>query len=104
MTRTDDFDTSTRLKQFFGAYFHEDWSLDANDSQEVVEQYLAENKVSPEQAAKLAAKIDQIIATHPESELKRALFDAWHSYYVAIAPETYASWLAAIAARFRRVT
>ncbi|CDO06897.1 hypothetical protein C1S82_26830 [Mycolicibacterium cosmeticum] len=105
MTRADDFDnTSWKLRQFFGAYFHEDWSLDANDTEEVVEQYLAENRVSPEQAAKLAARIDQIIATHPESELKRVLFDTWGSYYAATAPETYATWLAEIAARFRQVT
>lgn len=100
MTHTDP--TSAVLKQFFGAYFHEDWTLDATDSGAVVEEFLAEGKLPPIQLLTLATAIDEISTSHSELELPSVMFDKWGAYYRPVAPETYASWLTEIATQFRQ--
>jgi len=100
MTHSDT--TSAVLKQFFGAYFHEDWTLDAADSRAVVEEFLTDGKLPPTQLLTLATAIDQITTAHSELELPSVMFDKWGAYYRPVAPETYASWLTEIAERFRQ--
>jgi hypothetical protein len=91
------------LEQFFGGYFHQDWELDAADSDEVVERYLTDGPaLSDEQALALAVRIEQLVDVYPEEELGGVLHDEWGSEYGVIEPETYTSWLTGIATRFRR--
>jgi CdiI immunity protein len=69
-----------RLSAFLGAYFHQDWELDARDPEGVVSQYLASSR--PEEAALLAQDVVEFAASHTDDErLDRALLDELGCYY-----------------------
>lgn len=89
------------LKQFFGSFFNQDWVDDAENTHEVIVDFLACNKPSSAQLHELATAIDQLIATYPEAQLP-AILDGLGSDYYANPPETYASWLTEIATQFRQ--
>ncbi|BBZ78315.1 hypothetical protein MANY_36520 [Mycolicibacterium anyangense] len=90
------------LKHFFAAYFHQDWECDAADSHEVVADYLTSEHPAPEQLRILVAGIDRLRESYSEAELPAVLSEPLGSYYNVIAPETFNSWLAAIAAQLQR--
>lgn len=45
----NDGSVSTELVQFFGAYFHQDWDLEADDWQGIVDSYVIGNPGSESQ-------------------------------------------------------
>jgi hypothetical protein len=59
-----------RLRQLFGAYFHQDWPLEGNDWPAIVAQYRGE--VDPEDRRILPDAIDSLIESTPDdAELQR---------------------------------
>lgn len=63
---------STELDQFFGAYFHQDWDLEADDWQGIVDNYVAEDP-TPGPLLRLAEEIDDLRRSGNEAELKEFL-------------------------------
>lgn len=93
-------DATQRLAQFFGAYFHEDWDLDARDTDSVVDKYCSQQS-GPQGPAMLADDISSLVASDlSEQALQTMLFDNLGCYYDPSADGLSARlWLQAVAAR-----
>lgn len=79
MTDIDDFEA---VKEFFSAYFHEDWCSDAEDSTQVVAEYLRER---PDRATlrSIARGIQLLVERHtPDDEMENVLFREFGCYYL----------------------
>jgi lysophospholipase L1-like esterase len=91
---------STDLYQFFAAYFHQDWDLEADDWQGVVDNFINDDPAA-EPLRKLAQEIDDLREAHPEPDLRQFLV-----YIVGVdygpQPLTYKEWLGQIADRLRQ--
>ncbi|CAN5525233.1 hypothetical protein BH09ACT7_BH09ACT7_56340 [soil metagenome] len=87
------------LGQFFGAYFHQDWDLEADDWQGIVDSYVNADLVA-EPLRKLASEIDELRDAHPEADLKHFLVRTVGVDYLP-EPLTYCEWLGQIADRLR---
>ena len=57
------------LRHFFGAYFHQDWNLEAEDKTQVVQYYLQLEEVSPEDAARLRADMIAYVENEPDDDV-----------------------------------
>jgi hypothetical protein len=90
------------LKQFFGAYFHEDWPHDAATSDEVIAGFISEGR-SPEELSRLADMIDAYVIAAPTDEaLEEGLFAELGCYYVPSADGLRVdAWLRHVANRLR---
>ena len=91
---------STALYQFLATNFHQDWDLEADDWQGIVDNYVKEDPTAgPLQ--ELASEIDDLREARPESELKQFLV---HTVGVDYGPQplSYNDWLGKIADRLRR--
>jgi hypothetical protein len=95
----DDLESSD-LWQFFAAYFNEDWGLDADDWEGVVDGY-ASDQPTAEGLQALADEIDGVRETYPEQDLKRVLFNTFGCYYSPVSM-TCNEWLRQVADRLRR--
>jgi hypothetical protein len=85
------------LAQFFGGYFNQDWMLDDDTWQEVVERFVKES--SAEHVASVSAGIDKLLAT---AQLDERLFEALQDLgcdYWAGSPGETRQWLTEIAAQ-----
>ncbi|MCV7161688.1 contact-dependent growth inhibition system immunity protein [Mycolicibacterium brisbanense] len=91
---------STDLYQFFAAYFHQDWDLEADDWQGIVDDYVADHPAG-ERLQALAQEIDGLRADRSESGLEQFLVNTVGVYYVP-EPVAYKEWLAQIADRLRK--
>jgi hypothetical protein len=89
------------LEQFFGAYFHQDWLLEADDWQGIVDQYSASSTRTSQQLRTLATHIDELRDSHPDSELPGAILDMG-GFYDPRPEMTYSDWLGHIAKRLRQ--
>lgn len=90
------------LRQFFG-YFHEDWTLDAQDANEVLASFLQEGRESSElkQLSQLIIKYARSKPT--DEELEMALFKELGCYYPPSSDGLSAHrWLLDIAERFSK--
>ena len=91
---------STALYQFFAAYFHQDWDLEADDWEGIVDNYVNEDPVA-EPLRSLAQEIDELRQAREESDLRQFLV-----YTVGVdygpQPLTYREWLGQIADRLRQ--
>ena len=69
-----------KLKQFFGAYFHQDWDLDGDTWTEVLESYLDENTV--EEASRLIGEMKLLVQLQKQGNIAGDAFlkDAGCSY------------------------
>ena len=63
---------SSELEQFLGAYFHQDWDLEADDWQGIVDNYVNANPVA-ELLRVLAHEIDDVRASGSEPDLAQFL-------------------------------
>ena len=90
---------STELDQFFGAYFHQDWDLEANDWQGIVDNYVDEDP-TPGPLLRLAEEIDDLRRSRSEAELEGFLVRQVGVDY-GPAPLTYSEWLKEVADRLR---
>ncbi|MCV7170802.1 hypothetical protein H7I41_12845 [Mycobacterium manitobense] len=91
---------SEDLYQFFGAYFHQDWVVEADDWRGIVDSYVDDLPVVGP-LRKLADEIDDLRETHAESDLKQFLLRTPGVCYDPD-PLTYTEWLGQIADRLRR--
>lgn len=91
---------STALYQFFGAYFRQDWDLEADDWQGIVDNYANEDPAA-EPLRTLAEEIDDLREARPEPDLKQILVYTMGAYY-SPDPLTSKEWLGQIADRLRQ--
>jgi len=96
-----DFQAPYDLDQFFGAYFHQDWPIEANNWQGIVDQYSASPNRSPQQLLVLADHIDELIARYPDPELPAVILNMG-GFYDPRPELTYAEWLRRVADRLRQ--
>ncbi|WP_307787697.1 contact-dependent growth inhibition system immunity protein [Mycolicibacterium sp. S2-37] len=88
------------LEQFFGAYFHQDWVLEADDWQGVVDQFSTSSTKTSQQLRSLASLIDELRGSRPDSELAVAMMDMG-GFYDPRPEMTYVDWLGLVAERLR---
>ncbi|OBG12524.1 hypothetical protein A5765_14295 [Mycolicibacterium celeriflavum] len=89
------------VEQFFGAYFHQDWPLEAEDWQGIVDHYAASSARTSEQLRALATHIDEFRDGRPGSDLPAAMLDMG-GFYDPRPEMTYAEWLGHVAERLRQ--
>lgn len=91
------------LKDFFAAYFHEDWREEAKDAAGVLALYLAQN-IDEDARRSLAHSIEAFAARHgSDAALEQALFSELGCYYMPSAEHRSArEWLAEIVTRLTR--
>jgi hypothetical protein len=90
------------LHQFFAGYFHEDWSLDDKEPEDVIALFVSSVVHEPGKAARLASLIDDYVSRTPENMLDQALFRELGCYYLPSASGLSASrWLRSVATQLR---
>ena len=87
------------LYQFLATNFHQDWDLEADTWEGVVDNYVDEDP-SAEQLRKLAAEIDDLLASRVEESLREFLVRKVGVDYLPD-PLSYHRWLSEIASRLR---
>jgi hypothetical protein len=95
---------SSELFQFFAAYFHEDWSVDAASPDDVIDSFIAAHTGS--ECAHIASLIDAFAAAVLDDQaLERALFAELGCYYVPTADaQSTRGWLQRVSGRLRAVS
>lgn len=90
------------LRQFFGAYFHQDWSDDAPEPDQIVERFLADEPDQRERI-QLARLMEEYASTAKDDEaLEQALFSELWCYYTPSADGLRAGdWMRHVAALLR---
>jgi hypothetical protein len=85
------------LFQFFAAYFHQDWMVDANEPHEVIEKYIEWE--SPETVRETLNELHQLIAEErSDSDLRRILLNDLGCYNDPyLSGKTAIEWLRDIA-------
>lgn len=95
---------SDRLSQFFGGYFHQDWSLDASDWQGVVGLFASGS--SPDDVASVAEDIEVLLHSTPsEAELEHKLLEECGCYYTPrpdLGGPSFRQWLSEVCIELRR--
>lgn len=70
------------LKQFFGAYFHQDWTLEATDPDDVVRQFINDG-YSENELIKLANEIETYaVAKGDDTVIEKNLLTELGCYYL----------------------
>lgn len=90
---------STDLYQFFAAYFHQDWDLEADDWQGIVDNYVNDDPTAGPLRT-LAQEIDDLRGARGEPDLEQFLVRTVGVYY-APQPLTYKEWLGQVSDRLR---
>jgi len=93
---------SPPLRHFFGAYFHEDWVLEAADWQGVVDSYVQDEQPSADLLRSLTHEIDDLSAERAEPDMKRLVTRTLGANYYPLPEFTYTEWLGQVAARLRQ--
>ena len=88
------------LGRFFGAYFHQDFDLEADDWQGVVDNYV-DDTADAAHLTTLANEIDHLRQSRPEPELSRFLQHTAGCYYCPD-PLPHRDWLGQVAHRLRQ--
>ncbi|PRC43408.1 hypothetical protein C6A85_000000105505 [Mycobacterium sp. ITM-2017-0098] len=96
----NDSSISTELDQFFGAYFHQDWDLEADDWQGIVDHFASANPTDEAQR-QIAQEIDDVRTTRSEPDLAQFLIRKVGVCYDPRPESTFKEWLGQIAARLR---
>ncbi|MDV3130184.1 contact-dependent growth inhibition system immunity protein [Mycobacterium sp. 21AC1] len=92
---------STDLYQFFGAYFHQDWDLEADDWEGIVDKYSASSTRTSQQLQALATHLDKLLDICPDSELPGVMMEMG-GFYDPRPEMTYTEWLGQVADRLRQ--
>lgn len=98
MAMNDD-SISTELYQFLATNFHQDWDLEADDWQGIVDNYVDEDP-TPVSLLRLAEQIDDLRVSLLEQELQEFLVRQVGVDYGPV-PLKYGEWLGEIANRLR---
>ncbi|GAT08153.1 contact-dependent growth inhibition system immunity protein [Mycolicibacterium novocastrense] len=93
---------SRSLSHFFGAYFHEDWDLEADDWQGIVESYVEDEQPTAELLRALAKEIDDLTAECTEADSEQLVKRTMGANYYPLPEFTYIEWLGQVAARLRK--
>ncbi|WP_099041827.1 contact-dependent growth inhibition system immunity protein [Mycobacterium neglectum] len=93
---------SEPLRHFFGAYFHEDWVLEAADWQEVVDSYVQDEQPSTELLRTLSQEIDDMAGECTEPDAERLVTRTMGANYYPVPEFTYKAWLGQVAERLRQ--
>ncbi|WP_422742042.1 contact-dependent growth inhibition system immunity protein [Mycobacterium sp. WMMD1722] len=89
------------LEQFFGAYFHQDWPLEADDWQQIVDRYSASSTRTPQHLRALASHIDGLRDQSKNSDLPTIMMEIG-GFYDPRPEMTYSEWLIHVAERLRQ--
>lgn len=90
-----------RLRQFFGAYFHQDWMVDDRDADAVVSRFIADHQ-NKRELASLAVLVDTYALDRNEQDLETSLNkELWCEYSPAAAGMRAGDWLRHVAHRLR---
>ena len=92
---------SSELEQFLGAYFHQDWDLEADDWQGIIDSCVNADPVA-EPLRVLAQEIDDVRASRSEPDLTQFLIRGVGVCYDPRPKDTFKEWLGQIAARLRK--
>ncbi|WNG86478.1 contact-dependent growth inhibition system immunity protein [Mycobacterium sp. ITM-2016-00317] len=90
------------LNHFFGAYFHEDWVLEAADWQGVVDSFVKDERPSADLLRSLIHEIDDLSAECSEPDIERLVARTLGANYYPLPEFTYTEWLGQVAARLRQ--
>ncbi|MGE2734734.1 contact-dependent growth inhibition system immunity protein [Mycolicibacterium vaccae] len=93
---------SAPLRHFFGVYFHEDWVLEADTWQGVVDSYVRDEKPSVDLLRSLSQEIGEVSAQCAEPDMRRLVTRTLGANYYPLPEFTYAEWLGQVAARLRQ--
>ncbi|MHA6204914.1 contact-dependent growth inhibition system immunity protein [Dyella soli] len=88
-----------RLDQFFGGYFHQDWSEDDSSWQAVVWRYRADGMGA--EAGLVAEEIVQLINRNPDDDSLAAKLNQLGCFYWPGAKDLYRAWLFEVADALR---
>ncbi|MGE2734445.1 contact-dependent growth inhibition system immunity protein [Mycolicibacterium vaccae] len=91
---------STELHRFLAAYFHQDWDMEADGWEGIVDTYSSDHP-SGHHLKTLAREIDDLRVARDEAALENFLVETIGVYY-GPEPLTYKEWLAQIAERLRQ--
>jgi hypothetical protein len=91
---------STDLYQFLATNFHQDWDLEADDWEGIVDNYVNEDPIA-EPLRTLAEEIDDLREARAEPDLRQFLVYTVGVDYLPL-PLTYKEWLGQIAYRLRQ--
>ncbi|MCK0177614.1 contact-dependent growth inhibition system immunity protein [Mycolicibacterium sp. F2034L] len=92
---------SHAMEQFFGAYFHQDWVVEAEDWPDIVDTFLVGKE--PDRLNKLATEIDDFRGQRSEADLHAAMINMG-GFYDPRPDMTYGEWLGQVASRLRQDT
>ncbi|QRY48884.1 hypothetical protein JVX93_27755 [Mycolicibacterium boenickei] len=90
---------SAELHRFFAAYFHQDWDVEADVWEGIVDGYAADHPTA-ERLRTLAQEIDGLSEVRAELDLEQFVVYSVGAYYDP-EPLTYEEWLGRIAERLR---
>ena len=92
----------SELKDFFSAYFHQDWVLEAEDPDQVVSSYLADGW-SAKELNELASQMLRFAeSSSDDAALEQVLFSVLGCYYTPSVDKVSAGvWLEHIASELR---
>ncbi|MEZ0339173.1 contact-dependent growth inhibition system immunity protein [Mycobacterium sp. pV006] len=91
---------SWELSQFLGAYFHQDWDLEADSWEGLVDIYVDDHPVV-DQLRTLADELDEVRDSRPEQPLQHFFIRTVGVDYNP-EPVPYKEWLGQISDRLRR--
>lgn len=93
---------SRSLSHLFGAYFHEDWDLEADDWQGIIDGYVRDEQPSAELLRLLAQEIDDLTAGCTKSDVEGLVTRVLGANYYPLPEFSYGEWLSQVAARLRQ--
>jgi len=93
---------SPGLRHLFGAYFHEDWDLEADDWQGLVDGYVRDEEPNSELLRLLAKEVDDVNEPRSEADMRTFVTHTLHANYYPLPELSYEEWLKQVAARLRQ--
>lgn len=93
---------SRPLRHLFGAYFHEDWDLEADDWQGIVDGYVRNEQPPARLLRLLAREIDDLNAGCTETDVEDLVTRTLGANYYPLPEFSYAEWLNQVAAQLRQ--
>ncbi|WP_083407541.1 contact-dependent growth inhibition system immunity protein [Mycolicibacterium rutilum] len=93
---------SPALRHLFGAYFHEDWVMEAADWQGVIDSYVRDEQPPADLLRSLGQEIDDLSAEGGEDNMERLVTRTLGANYYPLPELTYTAWLGQVAARLRQ--
>ncbi len=92
---------SRPLQHFFRAYFHEDWDLEADDWQGLVDGYVRDEEPTSELLRLLAYEIDCWNEPRSEADMRSFVTHTLGANYYPLPEQSYEDWVKEVAARLR---